>query len=912
MPQQPKKKTSVSIKSPDSYAAVTAPESSVRLGTVINLEKLKYLQDFIVKTLHLDCLALTAEGLPAVEPFGTAATCRKRAATNAEACQYVKAQSLQKVRDTALPCSGVCELQVRFTYIPVFQNGQIVLFWQLTEDEGHYKISPDRFHLATRTLAIFSDIISALLDDKYGMRTQLLKQSALTAELKEALAYTVFENEVMDGIASAPELGSGILNALSLVGEHFGLSRITVFRFLPKLGERGITFEWKAASMRPLTLLLEGETAEKLGACYTELSLSQFDKYGFLYTDTLHELPEMLSRLLQDDHTGEVLQAAVRHNGVPAAMITFEKDALLPKWGASRLTGLKAAATVLSAAVLQKLGFDYARRSQDLMYTIADSSGAFTYAVDAATGRILFMNHAMQNAHPEVKLGDNCSKLSNLDEGQLCAYCPLNRFKSLEDKLHYEVYNSNINMWQELRASRFTWFDGSDACLISTMDINKKKLFELEVEKLAYYDALLDIPNRACLMRVLQSVFDSGEDAASGAILILDLDDFKFVNDTLGSQYGDEMLRRIVQYFNECPELVGKVFRFGGDEFFVLLQGYSQEEATDLADDLLVRFSRPWRVFDVECTCTVSLGIAVFPASGNNPKQIIANGEYAVYDAKAAGKNRYILYDEVLSKKIERRHKIQEIMTKALKDARFEVYYQPIYNIEKGCFTKAEALLRLYDDELGFIPPDEFIGIAEEVGLINDIGLMVVDRVCKNLCELAEKGIRLESMAINISPLQLVQENFVDSMWNIISRYNLPPTIIEFEITENVVIRSFESVKKTMTELQRYGINFALDDFGSGYSGLNYLMMLPISCLKIDKSYINELESSVKSRKMLAKIIELVQDFNMQVVAEGVENTFQDTILKQFNCNFIQGYLYSRPLPKADFESAVLRKNLPA
>ncbi|SDN86078.1 diguanylate cyclase (GGDEF) domain-containing protein [Acetanaerobacterium elongatum] len=909
MPQMPKKKNAGGKPSDGGLPAMGA-ESTARLGTVIDLEKLKYLQDFIIKSLHVDCMVLTAEGVPAVEPSGSSA-CRRRSANDLESCRFVKAQSINQVRENSLPCSGTCELGVRFCYIPVFQNGQIVLFWQLSEDENHYKISPDRFHLATRAVTIFSDIITGLLDDKYNLRAQLLKQNTLTGELKEALAYTVFENEIMDGIAKAPELGTGILNALSLIGEHFGLSRITVFRSLPQLGERAVTFEWKVPAMRSLSPLLEGALSETLGAYYTGSTEERFDKHGFFHTCTMEDLPHALSDLLISDHTGEVLQAAVKRNGVTVAVITFEKDALLPKWGLSRLTGLKAAAAVISSAVLQKLGFDFADRSQAMMYTIADNNGSLTYAVNALTGRILFMNLAMQNAYPEARPGDLCTKIANLDDGERCAYCPISRFKEPGERLRYEVYNSNVNKWFDLHASRFTWFDGSDACLISTTDINKKKLFELEVEKLAYYDALLDIPNRAYLMRVLQSVFDGGAETAWGSIIILDLDEFKFVNDTLGSQYGDEMLRQIVKYFNECPDLVGKVFRFGGDEFFILLQGCEMDAAITVADELLSRFNRPWRVYDVDCTCTVSLGVAGFPKSGVNPKQLIANGEYAVYDAKATGKNRYVLYDEVLCKKIERRHKIQEIMMHALKEAKFEVYYQPIYNVDKGCFTKAEALLRLHDDELGFIPPDEFIGIAEEVGLISDIGLMVVDRVCSNLCELAKKGIVLESMAINISPLQLVQENFVDSMWSIISRYQLPPTVIEFEITENVVIRSYDAVKKTMGELQRHGINFALDDFGSGYSGLNYLMMLPISCLKIDKSYINELEDSVKSRKMLSKIIELVQDFNIQVVAEGVETKFQDSILKKFNCNFIQGYLYSRPLPKAEFEQVVTKRGLP-
>ncbi len=888
----------------DQPAALPSGLSASLLGDLIA---------FIESNLQVNCALLDAQGKLLL---GKTPICQKLSVKDTELCAQTKEKAIALVHETGKYHSGSCYAGVRFCYIPVTNGDHISLIWQLSEEQRKYNINPERFRLAQRVVTMLCGVLEQMLSDAAQNRAQLAKLGAHINELKDALSCTVFENEVISTIYSASTLDKAIEDALKQVGEYYSLARINVLRLACEFGERKLLAQWHAPGVSTFDARFGTTEGQTLLQTLTTSVDWDFDKDGFLYIDDPAAVSAQLDSVLTADNIGGCLCNLIHNELSPVAVIILEHDNAQPAWDATRLTGLKAASSVLCGVVLQKLAMDYAQHAKELMYTIADGNGSATYAVDAKTREILFMNRTMQLEHPNVKPGDLCTALENLDEGQICAFCPLERFDQSgdcadkqsnpsNDQLRMEIYKSNVDTWYELVASRFTWFDGRAACLISQTDINTRKVFELEVEKLAYYDAMLDIPNRACLTKVLNKVFESP--SAMGSVIILDLDDFKFVNDTLGSHYGDELLRCIVQYFNESDELVGKVFRFGGDEFFILLQDYTLDKAQDLASRLLARFSRQWKVFDVDCTCTVSLGIAGFPKSGKDPKEIIASGEFAIYDAKTTGKNRYVLYDEVLSKKLARRHKIQEIMRRALREGGFDVYYQPIYNIEKRRFTKAEALLRLRDDELGFIPPDEFIGIAEEIGLINDIGLMVVDRVCRTLCELAEQGIVLESMAINISPIQLVQENFVDSMWGVISRYDLPPTILEFEITENVVIRSFESVKRTMSELQRYGIRFALDDFGSGYSGLNYLLMLPISSLKIDKSYINQLEASTKSRKMLAKIIELVQDFNMQVVAEGVETTMQDNILRQLNCDFIQGYLYSRPLPRTEFEKMVAR-----
>lgn len=714
---------------------------------------------------------------------------------------------------------------------------------------------------------------------------------------------SVFGELLIKSAGESISLKDGLYSALLMIGKRFGLMRVAVYQIVKDLGGYEFLYEWTE----------DGVNSAERRVTTEGLSLRAFYNVGDGFTHKgVYFSNSRVSPLLGVEEgfekigVGESVQRIIKMPQGAAGVTIAEKAAGKPDWTKEEKENILNAVEVLNLIVTREMAARYASYANRMADSISNYTGSYTYVVDEQSMELLYLNENLKRYYPFVKVGDSCSKLMMRNDGQMCTSCPLKFFEPGQKKMHVERYNSHFKMWVNMVASRMKWVDGRDACVISCIDITEKKNNELQVERLAYFDPQLDVPNRVCLMKVLENIFEEtvGQQA-SGHALILDIDDFKRINDRLGARYGDELLKQIVDYLNLFPELVGKIFRFGGDEFFIILRGYDKEKARNFADNLLARFTQPWKVLDAECKCTASMGVVAFPQAGATARQLITNGELAVYDAKSQGKNQYVFFDEALSKKVERRTYIEGVIHKALEQESFMVYFQPIYNISRGQFTKAEALLRLWDERLGFIPPTEFIAIAEDIGLITDIDNLVIKKVCQYIKQTENKNVHLETIAINISPIQIIQEDFAKNVDKMLTQYGVPKGIIQFEITENVLIREYDIVRLNMARLSDMGISFALDDFGSGYSGINYLLKLPINCLKIDKSYIDEIESNERSRKILEKIIDLVQAFNLEVVAEGVENASQDEILKKLKCNFIQGYLYSKPLPQNEFTRVI-------
>jgi EAL domain-containing protein (putative c-di-GMP-specific phosphodiesterase class I) len=275
--------------------------------------------------------------------------------------------------------------------------------------------------------------------------------------------------------------------------------------------------------------------------------------------------------------------------------------------------------------------------------------------------------------------------------------------------------------------------------------------------------------------------------------------------------------------------------------------------------------------------------------------------DFSVEEAKIQGKNRLVVYDDGIAKKNMRKLKIVAILQDAIKNDLFEVYYQPIYNIRENCFDRAEALLRLNNTIIGNIPPSEFIPIAEEHGLIVEIGYIVIDKVAQMMAEIRRLNPEFKAININVSVLQLLQKNFAQRFFEILKFFQVDPGMIELEITETGMIRSFDEMRDIMKNLKSFGIAFSLDDFGTGYSNLRYLIDLPFNCIKLDRHFINEINTDMRSRAFLKSLISLTKTLNYGVVAEGVEEPEQYRILSESNCDYIQGFYMARPMPGNEF-----------
>lgn len=423
---------------------------------------------------------------------------------------------------------------------------------------------------------------------------------------------------------------------------------------------------------------------------------------------------------------------------------------------------------------------------------------------------------------------------------------------------------------------------------------DKIRLRDDKLRYLAYHDALTGLPNKLSLYEYMSPIDTFS--ANRKAIFFIDLDNFKFVNDTLGHNYGDKLLIKVSDKINRIIKDEGTLYRLSGDEFVILIEQVDDiDKVENLAKKLLGDFSREYNDVNVDIRVSFSIGVAISPIHGVNIEELIKYADIAMYKAKKQGKNRYVMYNETLKEALLDRIAIEKNLPKALENEEFELYFQPQLNIKDNKIKGFEALLRWNSPELGQVSPQNIIEVAEETHFIIPLGKWILYKACEFLSLTKEKGYEGFIMSINISILQLIQDNFIDQVLHALSAYDLDPKDIELEITETILMENFDEVNDILHLLRENNIKIALDDFGKGYSSLSYLKQLPITTMKIDKLFIDDI--LVENDEFLSYVIALGKELGMCVVAEGVEVDSQLTYLKQNNCDIIQGYLFCRPQP---------------
>jgi len=433
----------------------------------------------------------------------------------------------------------------------------------------------------------------------------------------------------------------------------------------------------------------------------------------------------------------------------------------------------------------------------------------------------------------------------------------------------------------------------------SITDITEQRLSDEKIHQLAYYDSLTGLPNRTLLKdRFDVAVAVAQRKNSSIAVLFLDLDNFKTINDTQGHSYGDELLMKVGEQLKLRLRRSDTIARLGGDEFVILQTNVkSIDEVHRLASRLLEVFRRPWVIKDREFFVTVSIGVSIYPNDGLDLHELMKNADTAMYRAKDSGRNNYQIYSNELNSFIMERLKIESHLRKALENKEFILYYQPQIELKTGKVLCMEALIRWYNPAIGLAMPDSFIHIAEEIGLINDIGEWVLRTACRQLNQWRANGYNDFKVSINLSPKQFQQPNLVEMVGSIIREAKVNAEWIELEITESLAMQNLEHTISILKRFKDMGVGVSLDDFGKGYSSLNYLKQLPISNLKIDKTFIHGITVNSKQAKIAKALISLAHNMDLTVTAEGVENMTQLEFLIKENCDIAQGYLFSEPKP---------------
>jgi diguanylate cyclase (GGDEF)-like protein/PAS domain S-box-containing protein len=440
-------------------------------------------------------------------------------------------------------------------------------------------------------------------------------------------------------------------------------------------------------------------------------------------------------------------------------------------------------------------------------------------------------------------------------------------------------------------------------------DITERKQAEQEIRSLAFFDPLTGLPNRRLLQdRLEQALVSSGRSLQYGAVIFIDLDNFKALNDTRGHALGDLLLVEIARRLRECIRAEDTVARLGGDEFVVVLEDLSEDlshsiaQAKQLAEKIQITVNQPYQLQEIEHHHTSSIGICLFQGVEISAQELLKRSDTAMYQAKSRGRNTFVFFDPQMQAALEKRSRIESEMRKALANNEFQIYYQPQVDEHAHVFG-VELLIRWMQPEHGLVMPNDFIPLAEETGLIIPIGHWVLKQACEQIKSWQACPAKQHIMvSVNVSAVQFRQMGFVDEVVMLILEAGIPPSLLKLELTESTVLDNIDDTVRKMVALRAIGVRLSMDDFGTGYSSLAYLKQLPFTQVKIDKSFVRDIVDDTNDAAIVQAIVGISKSLGLNVIAEGVETKAQLDLLMQYGCYKFQGYYFAKPAPLYEFE----------
>ncbi|MCP5161646.1 MAG: EAL domain-containing protein [Hahellaceae bacterium] len=582
-------------------------------------------------------------------------------------------------------------------------------------------------------------------------------------------------------------------------------------------------------------------------------------------------------------------------------------------------------ATVSSALKKQSLEKSHSamqvrlQKSEELHRYIVNSSPDIVFMLDME-GRFTFLNSKIETLLGYRKnelIGKNYVQLIDDKDKSKARYF-------IKEKM--QVENSGVNMEVRLRCRddqrlpryfEITFFPIQSSSLTlkklgptpnkskfigiygTARDITERKEAEEFINFQAYHDLLTRLPNRALFKdRLSLAITQAKRNEQQLAVMFLDLDRFKIVNDTLGHAMGDRLLQSVAMRLESVLRAGDTLSRFGGDEFTLLLPAITtKEDARKIARKVINVLKEPFMLGDNEVFVGVSIGISVFPEAGNSMEQLVQNADVAMYHVKGRGKDGYQFFTEAMNIDCSNRLKLERDLRKALENEEFRVYYQPQVDTQTGHVVGVEALIRWHHPERGIIYPSEFISLAEETKLIADIGDWVLRTACNEVRQWIASGLSNIRLSVNFSPLQVEHPRFVENLFKQLQQADFPASNFEVELTENLIMRDLENMTHKLSQLASQGMSIAIDDFGTGYSSLHYLNKLPIHTLKVDRSFIKDIQDSASESCIVNAIVAMAHGLKLNIIAEGVETVHQLDYLKKLKCQEVQGFYFGKAMP---------------
>ena len=568
-------------------------------------------------------------------------------------------------------------------------------------------------------------------------------------------------------------------------------------------------------------------------------------------------------------------------------------------WSVGEIKFVSDVKRIIQSILIKRIAKNSLASSYASLEAILENVGCGIYVTDPVEKNILYTNQRFRESF-------------NLDvpNGILQQY--LDEEALATDKEYYrEIYTEEEGRWFDMHSTRINWVDGRRVLLCTVYDVTDKKLYQQKIERQANNDFLTGLYNRMrCEQDLDRYIHQVREFGGEGALLYIDLDDFKHINDGLGHQYGDVLLKNISESLTHITGVENNCYRMGGDEFIVIVAHHHMAMLQKILDEIKMLFTKPWMLKGTDYYCTMSMGVVRFPSDGDTVEELIKKADIALYAAKCSGKNRIEFYDDNVESTSYKRLDLEKNMRNATKNSfeEFEVFFQPIVDItrEGNPCIGAEALIRWNSGELGVIPPADFIPLAEYLGLINPIGEYVLLEACRHCRYWNDMGHPEYKVNVNLSVVQLLQNNIVEEIQQILKDTGIHPANLTLEVTESLAINDMNRMKTILADIRHLGVGVALDDFGTGYSSLNHIREMPIDVIKIDRCFIVDIGKDDFSNAFVKMVGELASAIHVKVCVEGVETEEQLQALHGSKIQLIQGFYFGKPMPAKLFEQRYL------
>jgi len=749
-------------------------------------------------------------------------------------------------------------LQIAALLLAIISWAEILIMFLLP-----FILPPDAPHfIQSLTDGLLLTLISAPFI--WWLIARPLRNAALSEfnRTKAALEHIVdavvnFDNQGnVESLNPAAEKMFGYLSD-EIIGQPIG-------RIIPQISDEafGLTATYMEAGVRHETVgYHKDQTLFPL-----ELSISRQDTGDRLtFIAIIHNIAERrrLENVMFEQK--EFAESLVQNSAVPSFVLNPTHQVIIWNRACEELTGIRAEA-MLGRDEAWKAFYDHKRP------VLADS----IIDGDTAQAAQYFSNFAKSNFIPEGVQAEGW-------------------YQNLNGKERYIMFNA-----APIRNSK-----GKLLAAIETLeDISERKRYEEQLEYQANHDDLTSLPNRNLLTdRIQQALLMSRRNHNEVALFFVDLDNFKFINDSLGHDVGDKLLKIAAERLAGCVRSGDTVARQGGDEFVIVISDQSvSDHATMIAKKILKSIAQPFCIDEHELVITCSIGISVSPRDGEDVQTLVKNADMAMYRSKAQGRNTFQFFTGEMNARSFERMTMEKHLRRALEHDEFHVYYQPKVSLDTGRITSMEALIRWQHPEMGMVSPTTFIPLAEETGLIESIGEWVLRTACMQNKAWQDAGFAPLTVAVNLSGRQLWQQNVTGLIDQILLETNLNPRYLELEITESMVMQDAERVTTILKALKNMGISLAMDDFGTGYSSLGYLTRFPFDKLKIDQSFVRDITSNPDNAAIATTVIAMAHSLHLKVIAEGVETEGQLNYLRLHGCDEIQGYYFSRPVTAVAFE----------